>query len=143
MNSGTEDSDDIADLPQPVIEALRAAEPAPALITATVDREIAAMAAQQFAARRVRPGRLRPAWVAMAATVLVAITAFIVLDREPPGVDHRTDADVYADVDGSGRIDIADVLLTARNASAGGVSQAEIDAFAARIVSLDRDGDAT
>ena len=46
----------------------------------------------------------------------------------------RDDRTPYADVDNSGRVDIADVLALAR---AGAASPAELDAFARRVVSLD------
>ena len=51
----------------------------------------------------------------------------------------RDERSLYADVDGSGRIDIADVLALAR-ADGPDVTQADLDAFAMRVVSLDTGG---
>lgn len=119
------------DLPPGLAEALKAADEPLPLVTARVDRELAALAEAQFRTRR-RPGVRRAAWAALAAAVLVAV---LVVPRqqpapEPPGV--------YADVDGSGSVDIADVLALARSKEAP--SQAQLDAFARRVVSLDGGG---
>jgi len=123
------------DLPQPLIEALKSADRPVAMITARVDREVSEMARSHFSARR-QPTRVpRPAWAAMAATVLIAV---IVVQLQPP--DQST---LYTDVDRSGRIDIADVLALARAQGPGERSQAELDAFASRIVSLKRAGEAS
>jgi hypothetical protein len=125
-------------LPQPLIEALKSADRPVAMITARVDREVSEMARSHFSARR-QPTRVpRPAWaamVAMAATVLIAV---IVVQLQLP--DQST---LYTDVDRSGRIDIADVLALARAQGPGERSQAELDAFASRIVSLKRAGEAS
>ena len=123
------------DLPQPLIEALKSADRPVAMITARVDREVSEMARSHFSARR-QPTRVpRPAWAAMAATVLIAV---IVVQLQPP--DQST---LYTDVDRSGRIDIADVLALARAQGPGERSQADLDAFASRIVSLKRAGEAS
>jgi len=123
------------DLPQPLIEALKSADRPVAMITARVDREVSEMARSHFSARR-QPTRVpRPAWAAMAATVLIAV---IVVQLQPP--DQST---LYTDVDRSGRIDIADVLALARAQGPGERSQSELDAFASRIVSLKRAGEAS
>lgn len=122
-------------LPQSVTDALEAADRPVPLITARVDREIAAMARTHFAARRPRSRTSRPTWaVAAAAAVLLAV---LVIPRQQPDVAEP--GGVYADVDDSGRIDIADVLALARSREAGTRSQAELDAFAMRIVALDGD----
>ncbi len=73
-----------------------------------------------------RPG----AWAAAAASAVLAVglTTSYLPDRDR--------GPIYADIDGSGQIDIADVLALARE----GVPQAELDAFARRVVALDRDG---
>jgi hypothetical protein len=126
------------DLPQPLIEALKSADRPVPMITARVDREISEMARRHFSARR-QPTRVpRPAWaamVAMAATILIAV---VVVQLQPPGPDQSA---LYADIDRSGRIDIADVLALARAQVPGERSQAELDAFASRIVSLKRAGE--
>jgi anti-sigma-K factor RskA len=133
-----QENEQFDELPQALIDELKAADQALPLITARVDREILQMAELQFAKRRSTAWRSRPAWAAIAATVLIALT--VVSTREPL-VDNPTS--VYADVDRSGRVDIADVLALARAAGSRQVTQAEIDAFAMQIVSLNPVGDAS
>ena len=117
-------------LPKTVIDQLKSADQPDSLITSRVDREILRLAEVQFSRRRAVRHR-RPAWVAIAASVLVA---FIVVQlREPTMVDGDA---IYADVDHSGQIDIADVLALARTRGNGEKTQAELDTFAMRIVSL-------
>ena len=75
-------------------------------------------------------GSIPGAWAAAAACAVLAVglsTSYL---------SERGGAPVYRDVDGSGQIDIADVLALARE----GVPRAELDAFARRVVALDRDG---
>ncbi len=121
-DENTTDNHDEPGLPDELVRALRAEERPLDLLTARVDREIRARAATQFSRRRER----RPA-LAAAAAVLVAVTAgwFVAIG---PGPELRDD------FDGSGRVDIADVLALARS---GQASAAEIDALAMRIVALD------
>jgi hypothetical protein len=122
------------DLPEPLIEALKSADRPVSMITARVDREVSEMARRHFSVRR-QPTRVpRPAWAAVAATVLIAVFA---VQRQSPGPDQTAP---YTDIDDSGRIDIADVLALAR-AQGPERSQAELDAFAAWIVSLERAGE--
>ena len=115
-------------LPEGLIDELKRRDVAPDAITSRVDRSLAAAARAQFGEPRAvwhRPG----AWAAAAASAVLAVglaTSYLPdRDRGP----------IYADVDGSGQIDIADVLALARE----GVAQAELDAFARRLVALDRD----
>ena len=123
------------DLPASLVEALRRADEALPVITARVDRRIAELAREQFA-DRVAPSAMRKAaWMGLAAALAVVVVG---LQLWQPALQERRD--IYADVDGSGRIDIADVLATARRES---LSQAEIDAFANRVVSLNPVGDAS
>ena len=117
-------------LPNALIDQLKSADQPDSLITSRVDREILQLAKAQFSSRRAVWQR-RPTWAAIAATVLIAF--FIVQLRGPTTVDSGL---IYADVDHSGRIDIADVLAVARTRGDGEKSQAELDAFAMRVVSL-------
>mgnify|MGYP001815306162 CR=1 FL=1 len=134
-----QDNEQFDDLPEDLANALKRADDDLPLITARVDREILRMAKAQFAERRPPARMAGPAWLAAAAALLVAV--FLFNTREPSVV--RQDG-LYADVDGSGRVDIADVLATARAAEVSGeISQAEIDAFAKQIVSLNPVGDAS
>jgi hypothetical protein len=131
------ENEQFEDLPQSLIAELKATEQVVPLITARVDREVAGLAADHFASRRKRAWA-HPAWAAIAATILVAIlaTQFVGVDTAPPEA-------VYADVDGSGQIDIADVLALARTRNPEQITQAELDAFAMRVVSLSSGGDAS
>ncbi|MFQ5608916.1 MAG: hypothetical protein ACE5F8_01440 [Woeseiaceae bacterium] len=122
------------DLPEGLISALRKGDGNVRVMTAKVDRELASLAADHFATRRAPARVFRPVWAAAAALALVA---FIVVEFQAPLESPRHP--VYSDVDGSGSIDIADVLALARDSDS--VTQAELDAFAARIVSLSPDGE--
>ena len=121
------DNDDLPELPDELIEALKE-DPAP-LITSRVDRALEAQARRAFKSRRVRkPIRKHRAtrWAAIAASVVAAVV--VIGDMRQP----RT---LYADHDNSGQIDIADVLAVARE----GYDEAQLEAFAMQIVSLDED----
>ena len=124
------DHDENEDLPAELVAALKQRERPADVITRRVDREISAMAAAQFAARK--PAPRRRAWAAVAATAVLSIF-LVTISRDPaPGRDE-----LYTDVDGSGQIDIADVLALARDGHA--LTQSDLDAFAAHIVSLSGD----
>lgn len=125
-------------LPEALVEELKRVDAAPAVITARVDRALGDMAQAHFSSRRVRQWR-HPAWGAAAACVLLA--ALFTTNRLEDEVVTSGYADMadmanMADVDGSGAIDIADVLALARQ----GVDQGDLDAFAFRLVSLDGEG---
>lgn len=131
------EDESIDELPRSLVEKLKAADRGTPVITARVDREIAALAERHFAGRRRARG-WRTALTAVAASVLVAV---LVLQWPLPAPEG--DASLYADVDGSGRIDIADVLARAREQGPDARSRAALDAFAYRIVALDPSGDRT
>ena len=116
-----------------LIRALRAADEAPPVITARVDRALIDMSARHFASRRSSWKR-HGGWALAASVALVAVLAVQMI---PPASD---DGEMLcADVNGSGAIDIADVFALAR-AEQPGVTQADLDAFAMRVVSLDAGG---
>ncbi len=120
-------------LPELLIDELRRIDRAPVVITSRVDRTLMSIARAQFAQRRIPRWQPRSAWRAAAAACVFVVVLF--------ATDHlseRDDTPVYADIDGSGRIDIADVLALAR--AGDGVDQADLDAFAYRLVALDQDG---
>lgn len=123
------------DLPESLIGELKRADTALPLITARVDRQMTDLARDQFAGREAPSAIPAMAWMAVAAALAVAV---IGLQLWQPAVQERRE--IYADADGSGQIDIADVLVTARREA---LSQAEIDAFAMRVVSLNPVGDAS
>lgn len=126
----TNENEESEQLPHDLIEQLKSADQANSLITSRVDREILRLAEEQFSSRRSARHQ-RPAWFALAASVLIVF--FVVQFRESSEFDSNS---IYADVDNSGQIDIADVLATARTRGKDAKSQAELDAFATRIVSL-------
>jgi len=122
------------DLAEELIAALKVVDEAPLVVTAGVDRAVSKMARAHFGGRRSAWKR-HGGWAAVAASVaLVAVLAV-----QLGGPAFRDETGLYADVDGSGRIDIADVLAVAR-AEGARVSQAELDAFAMRVVALDGGG---
>lgn len=122
----THNDDETEELPDALIEALKSADEAVPLITARVDREVLMMARDQFAGRKPA-WRRRPAWAAVAATVLIAI--FVVqLDQPMQQVNLSMQAARPAD--------ITDVLKLARERAGDPAAQVEIDALAMRVVSL-------
>jgi hypothetical protein len=121
--------DDDNRLPQALLDELRSEDRQTRILTARVDRKIEAMAEEQFAGRKRPLWQSRPAWAAVAASAFVAF--FLIQSQSPMLVPVDTG---LADVDGSGRVDIVDVLAMARDTSA--MSQSDIDAFAYRVVSL-------
>lgn len=131
------EEDNIEKLPEELLAELEKADKAGSLITAKVDRSIASMARDRFASRPERRRRSAPAWLAVAATILLAVFVIPLSNRLDTGVDG-----LYSDADNSGQVDIADVLVLARRKD-GKTSQAELDAFAMKIVSLPDAGDAS
>ena len=124
---------DSEQLEEGLIRALRAADEAPPLVTARVDRALADISTHHFASRR-SGWKWHGGWALAASVALVAVLAVRTID---PASDSRELQ--YADVNGSGGIDIADVFALAR-AEQPGVTQADLDAFAMRVVSLDARG---
>ena len=115
------------DLPAEFVDALNNFDRAPAVVTRAVDRTLVDAAEANFAGRRARPGwRRSGGWVALAASVALVTVLAVRRDDGP--------ASLYADVDASGRIDIADVLVLART---GNADPSELEAFAQRVVALD------
>ncbi|RZV37405.1 MAG: hypothetical protein EX272_05490 [Chromatiales bacterium] len=128
------EDDNLEALPDELVAELKKADKPGALITAKVDRSIADLAREQFESRPEKRRRVAPAWYAVAATVLLAVLVLPISSRF-----GTVDDGLYADVDNSGQIDIADVMTLARRD--GEVTQAELDAFAMQIVSLADTGD--
>ncbi len=120
----THKDNEFEDLSDTLIEALKSADEAVPLITARVDREVLKMAREQFTDRKPA-WRRRPAWAAVAATVLLAVvigqpqfqrSSMPVMSPRPP--------------------DISDVLKLARERAGESGAQVEIDALALQVVSL-------
>ena len=118
------------DLPQAVVDALKRADRAPTVITRSVDRAVVDAARTHFGAPSERRAWRRGGWAALAASVALITVLAVRWDA----LVARDDRTPYADIDNSGRVDIADVLALAR---AGAASPAELDAFARRVVALD------
>ena len=116
-------------LPEALIDELSRRDQAPRMITSRADRNVAAAAHAHFGTTRTRRPQHVGAWLAAAACAVFAVGLTTNL------LTGRDGASVYRDIDGSGQIDIADVLALARE----GAPQAQIDAFAFRVVALDRD----
>lgn len=133
-------------LPAGLIDSLKAADRPVPVITARADREIAALAKAQFADRRSRKRAPRAAWLAVAAAAVLAVSLVPFMDTAFSPVQDAaapSGGTLYADVDNSGRIDIADVMLLARDTSVSRFSNDDIDAFARRVVSLSASEDAS
>ena len=122
-------------LPPAIAARLRALDRAQPIVDPRTDRAVLDAARAHFGARPMRSVRRR--WAvpfAAAATLLLAAILLrpLMLDTAAPARD---------DVDGSGRVDILDVLALARmraaDGSAAGFSDASIDELAYRIVALD------
>ena len=120
-------------LPKALIDELKAIDRAPEVITSRVDRNLASLAQAQFAPRHLPRWQPQSAWRTAAAACVLVVVLF--------SANHLWDQDgrpIYTDIDGSGQIDIADVLALARTGD--GVDQADLDAFAYRVVALDQEG---
>ena len=122
----THKENETEELPEALIEALRSADEAVPLITARVDGEVLKMARDQFAGRKPA-WRRRPAWAAVAATILIAI--FVVQLDQPMQQDNLS-------MQAARPADISDVLKLARERAGDPAAQVEIDALAIRVVSL-------
>jgi hypothetical protein len=134
MSSDTEHFDQ---LPDAIVERLRARERSVAVLTPAVDRTVAEAARTRFAPRRRRPAAARRWQIPAAAAAAVALLAlFIARPFDEAGIEILRLAD---DVDGSGQVDILDAyaLARARRDDPAAVSQSRIDEITDRIVSLD------
>ena len=128
--TGTHEQDER--LPDALVSEMKRIDRAPEVITSRVDRSLASKARTHFAPRQIPRWQPQGAWRAAAACVLVV--ALFATDR----LSEQGGTPIYADIDGSGQIDIADVLALARTGQ--GIDQADLDAFAFHLVALDRNG---
>jgi hypothetical protein len=122
-------------LPPAMISRLRALDRAQPIVDPRTDRAVLEAARTYFAARPAATRARRPRWavpLGAAAAVLLAAVLMRPLVFQPPSAD---------DVDGSGSVDVLDVLALARMRAAGGdasgISEARIEDLAYRIVALD------
>jgi hypothetical protein len=121
-------------LPPAIVDRLRRLDRSQPIVDPRADRAVLEAARAYFAARPARSARRRWAMpLAAAATLLLAaiLVRPLVFDAVP----------ARDDVDGSGRVDILDVLALARvraeRGDAAGVTQVSIDELAYRIVALE------
>ena len=132
MDPDTEQSET---LPPAIASRLRALDRAQPIVDPRTDRAVLEAASKYFAARPATVRARRPRWalpLGAAAAVLVAAVLMRPLVFDAPSAD---------DVDGSGRVDVLDVLALARMRAAGGdasgITDARIEELAYRIVALD------
>jgi hypothetical protein len=132
MNPNTQQ---LETMPPAIASRLRQLDRAQPIIDPRTDRAVLDSARSYFAARPAAPIPRRARWMlplGAAAAVLVAAVLVRPLVFEGPSAD---------DVDGSGTVDVLDVLALARMRSAGGdasgITAARIDELAYRIVALD------
>jgi hypothetical protein len=121
-------------LPPAIASRLRRLDRAEAIFDPRTDRAVLEAARRYFAARPAAPAR-RSRWaLPLGAAAAVLLAAVLVR----PLVFHTPSAD---DVDGSGRVDVLDVLALARMRAAGGdasgITDTRIEELAYRIVALD------
>ena len=121
-------------LPAAIRARLRDLDRAQPIVDPRTDRAVLDAAHAYFQARPARSARNRR-WIApFAAAASLLLVAVLVW---PFVTEVRTP--LRDDVDGSGRVDILDVLALARERAAGGagITDASIDELAYRIVALD------
>ena len=131
MSPETENSDQ---LPDALVERLRARDRGIPMLTPAVDRALAEAARSQFAARR-KPSRDRRLRYPAAAAAALALAALLIVRPFGESVVETRLAD---DIDGSGSVDILDAFALARERQAdpAAISQRRVDELADRIVSL-------
>jgi hypothetical protein len=123
-------------LPDAIIERLRARDSKVSMLTPAVDRAVNDAARQQFAPRRPRAA-VRRFTVPLTAAAAAALVAILIVRPFDAPVDEEA-MRLADDVDGSGQVDILDAFALARSRrdDAGIASQDRIDELAERIVSL-------
>ncbi len=137
-----QENEDLNELPETIIDRLRGDERSISIISPKIDQIILAKARSQFENRHQARSRTlaRPAWVAIAASVALAILVMNNFNFTRSPVPGNID-----DVDNSGRVDIVDVLTLARlrEQNPAAVSQAQIEALMMQVVSLTKSGEAS
>ena len=122
-------------LPAAMISRLRALDRAEPIVDPRTDRAVLEAARSYFAARPAAVPARRSRWaLPLGAAAAVLLAAVLVR----PLVFHTASAD---DIDGSGRVDVLDVLALARMRAASGdasrITDTRIEELAYRIVALD------
>ncbi len=136
------ENEQLNELPETIIDRLRGEDTPISVISPKIDQIILAEARSQFENREQASSRqlLRPAWVAIAASVAVVILVMNNFNFTRSPVPGNID-----DVDHSGRVDIVDVLTLARlrERDPAAISQAQIEALMMQVVSLTKSGEAS
>ena len=129
------DTEQLETLPPAIASRLRALDRGQPIVDPRTDRAVLEAASTYFAARPTTARARRPRWalpLGAAAAVLLAAVLMRPLVFDAPSAE---------DVDGSGSVDVLDVLALARMRAAGGdasgITDARIEDLAYRIVSLD------
>ena len=122
-------------LPPTIASRLRRLDRAEAIFDPRTDRAVLEAARSYFAARPAAVPARRSRWaLPLGAAAAVLLAAVLVR----PLVFHTASAD---DIDGSGRVDVLDVLALARMRAASGdasrITDTRIEELAYRIVALD------
>jgi hypothetical protein len=129
------DTEQLDTLPPAIAKRLCAVDRAQPIVDPRTDRAVIETASRYFAARPAMARARRSRWalpLGAAAAVLLAAVLMRPLVFDTPSAD---------DVDGSGRVDVLDVLALARMRAAGGdasgITDARVDELAYRVVALD------
>ncbi len=137
-----QENEQLNELPETIIDRLRGEDSSISIISPKIDQIILAKARAQFENRQQASSRTltRPAWVAIAASVALAILVMNNFNFTQSPVPGN-----IADVDHSGRVDIVDVLTLARlrERNPAAISQAQIEALMMQVVSLTKSGEAS
>ena len=144
----TETDNEPEQLPAALIAELRRADSEVRVISSRIDRDVLKAADEQFSSRPPgqKPRLAAPVWAAMAASLVLAFV-FVAGDFQK-SADMAESASlrntgIHSDLDGSGSVDIADVLLAAKMAGDDEVSRQQVEQFARRIVKLADKGGAS
>lgn len=136
------ENEQLNELPETIIDRLRGEDASISVISPKIDQIILAKARSQFENREQAGSRplARPAWVAIAASVVLAILVMNNFNFTRSPLPGNID-----DVDHSGRVDIVDVLTLARlrERNQAAISQAQIEALMMQVVSLTESGEAS
>jgi hypothetical protein len=120
------------DLPGAIVARLRRADGSQPIVDPRTDRAVLDEARSYFAARPQRAAARRARWALPLGAAAAVLAGWLVVG--PFGSMRVPSPD---DVDGSGRVDVLDVLALARaSAARGDTADPRVDELAARIVSL-------
>lgn len=130
-----EANEEYSELPDAVAKRLAERDRVVGIVAPETDRAVRALAEAHFASRTAMPERRAGRrWHVPAALAAGIVFALLMLR---PAEIFRSAPGIQDDVDGSGQVDILDVLALARmTADDMHAHQLDVDALAARIVAL-------